>query len=180
VLAGGILLAWTVMFARVLIEVLVVNGALLNGVLAPLVTMGIVAIAFTAYYRSTSAAAGQSDDVHLKNPFSLRSAAKFAALFALILLVVKLAEQYAPDSGMYFVAALSGTTDVDAITLSMAQYAKSGDPAIATNAILIAVLSNTVVKAGMVLVLGSPAIRGPILAATGAIVIAGTAAAFVF
>ena len=54
-------------------------------------------------------------------------------------------------------AALAGTTDVDAITLSMAQYARSGNPQVAAHAITIAVLSNTVVKTGMVLVLGSGA-----------------------
>jgi uncharacterized membrane protein (DUF4010 family) len=180
VLAGGILLAWTVMFARVLIEVLVVNPELLGEVFAPLAVMCAVAVAFTAYYRGAAATRGRSEDIPLKNPFSLRSAAKFAAFFALILLAVKLVEMYAPSTGMYFVAALSGTTDVDAITLSMAQYAKNGDNGVAANAILIAALSNTLAKAGMVFVLGSPALRGPILAATAAIVVAGSVAAIIF
>jgi uncharacterized membrane protein (DUF4010 family) len=64
--------------------------------------------------------------------------------------------------------------------LSMAQYAKNGDNGVAANAILIAALSNTLAKAGMVFVLGSPALRGPILAATAAIVVAGSVAAIIF
>jgi uncharacterized membrane protein (DUF4010 family) len=114
--------------------------------------------------------------VQLRNPFSLTSAAKFAAIFALVLLVVKLAQIHAPDRGIYFVAALAGTTDVDAITLSMAQYARTGDVAGATDAIIIAALTNTVVKGGMVAVLGSAALRRAVLASAVAIVAAGVAA----
>ncbi|HSV07449.1 MAG TPA: DUF4010 domain-containing protein [Candidatus Binatus sp.] len=46
------------------------------------------------------------------------------------------------------VAALAGLTDVDAITLSMAEYARSGDPHVATSAIVLATLSNTAVTCG--------------------------------
>ena len=74
---------------------------------------------------------------------------------------------------MYFVAALAGTTDVDAITLSMAQYAKSGDATVAVNAITIATLTNTVVKAAMVTTLASPGLRKPILLGSAAVLAAG-------
>jgi uncharacterized membrane protein (DUF4010 family) len=42
---------------------------------------------------------------------------------ALVLLVVKLTERYAPVEGMYVVATVAGLTDADAITLSMAEFA---------------------------------------------------------
>jgi len=74
------------------------------------------------------------------------------------------------------VAGLAGLTDVDAITLSMAEYAMGGDARVATNAIVVATLSNTVVKAGMVAALGAPALSRPILLATGAILAAGIGA----
>ncbi len=112
----------------------------------------------------------------LRNPFSLTSAIKFAALFAVVLLVVKLVQAHAPETGLYYVAALAGTTDVDAITLSMAQYARTGNPSVASHAITIAVLSNTIVKTGMVTALGSPALRGSMLVATVGILVAGVAA----
>jgi uncharacterized membrane protein (DUF4010 family) len=93
-----------------------------------------------------------------------------------VLLIVKLVQNYAPDKGVYFVAALAGTTDVDAITLSMAQFAKSGAATVAVNAITIATLTNTVIKTIMVAVLGSPALRKPILLAAAAILAAGAGA----
>jgi uncharacterized membrane protein (DUF4010 family) len=114
--------------------------------------------------------------VPLTNPFSLTAAAKFAAFFALVLLVVKLVQVHAPESGVYFVAGLAGTTDVDAITLSMAQFAWSGDASLAARAITIAALTNTAVKTGMVATLGSPALHRSILVPAMVILAAGLAA----
>jgi uncharacterized membrane protein (DUF4010 family) len=114
--------------------------------------------------------------VALRNPFSLTAAAKFAAFFAVVLLVVKFVQMYAPGRGLYMVAALAGLTDVDAITLSMAEYAKTGDSQVAVDAIVIAALTNTLVKCGMAASLGGPALRRPILIATAAMVAAGLGA----
>ena len=172
-LASGILLAWTVMFVRVVIEVMVVNRALLPRLIVPFAAMAAAAAAFAWYLRMRAGKSVQAEGVPLRNPFSLTAAAKFAAFFALVLLVVKLVQTYAPDRGVYFVAALAGTTDVDAITLSMAQYAKSGDATVAVNAITIATLTNTVVKAAMVTTLASPGLRKPILLGSAAVLAAG-------
>jgi len=172
-IASGILLAWTVSFVRVLVAVLVVNRALLPSLLPAMVTMTVVCAAFAGWHQRRAGQDVQGKDVPLRNPFSLTSAIKFAALFAAVLLVVKIVQAYAPDNGLYYVAALAGTTDVDAITLSMAQYARDGSPDVATRAIVIAVLSNTVVKTGMVTALGTPALRGSILLATAGILVAG-------
>jgi uncharacterized membrane protein (DUF4010 family) len=180
-LACGILLAWCIMFGRVLAEVLVVNKNLVLAVLVPFAVMGIVAgvLAWWFYRRSTTsrlaAPAPKAHVVPLKNPFSLTEAVKFAAFFAVVLLVVKLTQRYFPGEGFYVVAALAGLTDVDAITLSMAEYAKSGDPDIAVNSIVIAALSNTAVKCAMVMSLGGAALRRDVFMATAAILIAGLA-----
>ena len=172
-IASGILLAWTMSFARVLVEVLVVNRALLPSLLPTLAAMAVVCAGFAAWHQRRAGRQVQAQDVPLRNPFSLTSAIKFAALFAVVLLVVKIVQAQAPETGLYVVAALAGTTDVDAITLSMAQYARAGRPDVASQAITIAVLSNTVIKAGMVAVLGTPALRGSILLATVGILVAG-------
>ena len=70
-------------------------------------------------------------------------------------------------------AALAGLTDVDAITLSMAEYAKANPPTVAAIAVVIAAISNTVVKCGMVTTLGGPALRRPLLLTTAGIIVAG-------
>lgn len=180
-LACGILVAWAVMFARVLVEVLVVNRDLVGKVAVPFSAMGLAALAAAAIlfrqgsggHRATPPA---GPEVPLKNPFSLTSAAKFAAFFALVLLVVKLAQGRLPGAGVYAVAALAGLTDVDAITLSMAQYARTGSPEVAVTAIGIAALSNTLTKCALVAALGAASLRKPIIVATGAVFAAGAAA----
>ena len=180
VLAAGMLLAWGIMFGRVVAEVLVVNRALVAEVLVPFVAMAIAAaVAAWLFLRRGSVqskAVSKAPDVPLKNPFSLTAAAKFAAFFAVVLLVVALVQIYLPGRGLYMVAALAGLTDVDAITLSMAEYAKSGDSQVAVNAIVIAALTNTLVKCGMAATLGGLALRTPMLVASAAIVVAGLGA----
>jgi uncharacterized membrane protein (DUF4010 family) len=178
-LSAGILLAWTVMFARVLVLVALVNTPLLAHVWVPMAAMGALSAAFAGvHYRAGLAPARgvAPQEVPIGNPFSLAAAAKFGALFALVLLVVKLAQQYAPPQAVYAVAALAGTADVDAITLSMAGSAHEGAArAEAAVAITIAVLANTVVKCGVVLALGGGAVRRQIGLATAAVLAAGLA-----
>ena len=127
-------------------------------------------------YRRAADDGSAGSGVPLSNPSSLTSAAKFAALFALVLLLVAFVQQNFPPEGVYVVAALAGTTDVDAITLSMSEYARRGDAAVAVTAIVIAALTNTVVKAMMVVGLGAPGLRRPILIGAAGIVLAGLAA----
>ncbi|MBI3917662.1 MAG: MgtC/SapB family protein [Betaproteobacteria bacterium] len=180
-LAGGVLLAWCIMFGRVVVEVLVVNPALVAKVLVPFVAMAVAGgvVAGVLFWRAAvmhSSAGQRSEDVPLKNPFSLTAAAKFGAFFAVVLLVVKLVQAHFPGEGVYLVAALAGLTDVDAITLSMAEYAKTGDAEIAVNAIVIAAITNTCVKCGMVLMMGGRMMKGPVIAGTVVVFLAGAAA----
>jgi uncharacterized membrane protein (DUF4010 family) len=176
-LVGGILLAWMVMFGRVVVEVAVVNRALLPALLVPILSMGMAAAIGAGWLlmRGGSAGPRSGSDVPLKNPFSLTAAIRFALLFAAVMLVVALVQHYLPGRGLYAVAALAGLTDVDAITLSMASCSGDGSctPQNAVGSIVIAALTNTLVKAGMVFSLGAATMRLPILAASGAIVAAG-------
>jgi uncharacterized membrane protein (DUF4010 family) len=174
-LACGILLAWAVMFGRVLVLVLAVNVGLVYPLLVPFAAMGLITLlaAWLLYRRGGEIVGPQ--EVPLKNPFSLTAAAQFAMVFAVVLLLVKMTQFYFPGGGVYIVAALAGLTDVDAITLSMAEYAKANPPTIAASAVVIAALSNTVVKCGMVATLGGRALRRPILLTTAGIMVAAIA-----
>jgi uncharacterized membrane protein (DUF4010 family) len=177
-LAAGILLAWTVMFVRVVLTVAIVNRALVTHVLIPFTAMAlaVAALAGVFYWRGLAAHAKleQKSDLSVKNPFSLTASVQFGALFAAVLLVIHFAQTYAPEGGVYAVAALAGLTDVDAITLSMSEFARQdGSLATAAGAIAIAAISNTLVKCGLVVFLGSAAIRRRVVAATAAVLVSG-------
>lgn len=91
----------------------------------------------------------------MKNPFELGSALRFAALLALILLLVEAARHLLGDTGIYLIAVLSGMTDVDAITLSLSRSARGElDNQVATLGIYLAVLSNSLVKAALIGLIG--------------------------
>jgi uncharacterized membrane protein (DUF4010 family) len=177
-LACGILIAWAVMFARIIVLVTVVNRALLPQLLLPLALMTSVVGGFAAYLYFRGGSNGAKGSVSVRNPFSLVAAAKFAALFAVVLLAVKIVQEHFPPEGLYAVAALAGLTDVDAITLSMSEFAKAGDAHTAVVAIVIAALANTLVKCGMAFAIAGPALGNKLIAGTVATLLAGLATAF--
>jgi len=186
-LACGILIAWATMFARVIVEVLVVNAQLLGALWPPILAMAAATILAAGWFYLGSRRAGDghghrsADGLILSNPFSLTAAAKFTAFFAVVLMFVALAGRHYEGQGMLLVAALAGLTDVDAITLSMAEYARSGgEAATAADAIVVAALTNTAVKTGMVTLLGGPALRARMLLMGVAIIGLGAATLLLF
>jgi len=82
-----------------------------------------------------------------------------------------------PGTGVYVIAALAGLTDVDAITLSMAERAHEGADAtrLAVQAIVVATAANTLVKAALAAVLGRSLAR-PIAIGTAAVFAVGALA----
>jgi uncharacterized membrane protein (DUF4010 family) len=175
-LSAAILLAWLVMFARMAVLIAIVNRPLLATVWVPLAVMSAVTAAFAVWHYRAGLAQTRREarQLAVDNPFSLTAAVRFGALFAAVLLVVKLAQRYAPEQGIHVVAALAGSVDVDAITLSVAEAARDSDGFTrATTAIVIAVASNTLVKCGAVLALGAGLVRMQIAVATAALLAAG-------
>ena len=181
VLALAILLAWTVMFFRVVVEVGIVNFSLAKNLVLGMLLMGMVSLVICVllWRRGRSKETAEVEPTH--NPFELGDAIKFGGLFAVVMFVASAAQTYFGDTGLYFAGALAGLTDVDAIALSMADLAKQ-DPAssgAAARTIVIAVISNTLVKCGMVIWLGAPSMRRTMIPITVALTLAG-AAAFYF
>ena len=94
---------------------------------------------------------GATEELSLKNPFSIGPAIKFSVFFVGILFAVKIAKTYLGDTGLYLAALISGLADVDAITLSIAQQTRTVQLIHETGAIAItiAVMANSVVKSGI-------------------------------
>lgn len=177
-LALAILIAWTVMFIRVLTWVFALNRALLAEIWLPLIAASAVALLYVAYlyYAQRSE---QQEEVALVNPFSLGPALQFGMLYAFILLISRTAELYFGDYGLYFSSLVAGLADVDAITLTMAELSgPTGGLAlpVAGRAILLAILSNTFVKAGIVFATGSKPLRLALLPGVVLIVLAAATA----
>jgi len=156
VLAAGLLATSGLMFPRVLAEVALVNRSLLTGLWLPLTVAGLVYLLGALYCLWRSArVATDSLELPLKNPFELGPALRFAGLLALVLLLVEAARHLLGDTGIYLIAVLSGMTDVDAITLSLSRSARGElDNQVAILGIYLAVLSNSLVKAALIGLIG--------------------------
>jgi uncharacterized membrane protein (DUF4010 family) len=161
-LALGILLAWTVMFLRVVAIVAVVNLALARQLLPVMAGLALASLAICAWlWRRRANEAGKADVAAGENPFELWQAVRFGLAFGVVILAARAAELYFGASGLYLAGAVAGLTDVDAISLSMANLVR-GDgmrTAAAVTTIVIAVASNTLVKTGMAVVLGAPPLK---------------------
>ena len=175
----GILVAWTVMFFRVLLIVGLIDLALARRLAPGIGMLAAVSLAICGWLfrRGRSDQKGKVESG--SNPFELGEAIKFGLLFGIVTVLAKAAQVYLGNAGLYLAGAVAGLTDVDAIALSMANLAQ-GDHAMAgpaARAILIAVLSNTLVKTGMALFLGSPELRARFLPSAITLLAAGALAA---
>lgn len=178
-LASGVIAANAMLFPRVVVVTSILNPAVVWPLLPYMIPPAIAAalLAAASAYGSREAAPTK---VTQRNPLQLGDALRMAALFQIVLMAVNLVEQFWGTSGVYTSAAVLGLTDVDALTLSMTRdVARTASPAIAATAIAIGVLTNTGMKLGLSLVLGSPrfkAVAGGalaiLLAVLGAVLLA--------
>jgi len=161
----AIVVAWTIMFIRVVVIVALVNGVLARGLATALgaVALAGLVISLLLWRRSRSRQMGVVTAG--ANPFELSEAIKFGLLFGIVTVAAKAAEAYLGAAGLYLAGAVAGLTDVDAISLSMANLAGSAPQslAIAQRTIVIAVISNTLVKCAMAAFMGAPALRRTII-----------------
>ena len=153
--ALAIVLASAIMFVRVIVLISAVRPPLLMYSWLPLVVMCVVsALGCVVLWRRMSGAP-EHEDPALANPFRLRMALRLGLVYAVIRFVAAAAFDQFGSSGLILSSAVAGLTDVDAITVSVANMHATGlDTGIAVGAIVVAVVVNTLVKIGIVAVLG--------------------------
>ena len=158
-----IIIASTIVYVRVLIEIAVVAPDFLRTTAGPVVILMVLTLlpAMAAWVRVRRHSTHMSEP---ENPTQLKSAIVFGLMYALVLFALAAAEQYVGRGGLYAVALLSGLTDMDAITLSTARM--SSDPGIAADGwrlIVMASMANLVFKSAMAGVLGGWRLLGRVL-----------------
>jgi len=147
---SGVLIASSVMFARVLIEVSVINANLLEAMWLPIALMAFVTATSGFWMWKTASKKEFKDEIKINNPLDLKTALKFGLLLVVILFLSEWLSELFGDKGLLVLAVLSGLTDVDAIALSYSEMAKESTSAdVAVKGIVLATISNTLVKAGI-------------------------------
>lgn len=176
-----IVIASAVSFARVIVEVAVVAPTKLGSMIAPLAAM----LLFMSLLAAVAYVSGGRDKADLPeqgNPAELKSALVFGALYAAVILAVAITKHYFGNRGLFVVAVVSGLTDMDAITLSTAQFVHDGRlaPKTGWQVILTASLANTVFKAAVVCSLAHRRLAVRILLFFALVVAFGLAALFLW
>jgi uncharacterized membrane protein (DUF4010 family) len=177
VLASAILAASSTMFPRALAVASVITPALFAHLVAPLLAMMAAGYATAAFWWFRNPGATEGAEAPIRNPFELMPALRFGLLLALVTVLAHALERWVGESGLYALALVSGLTDVDAITLSLAGFVDGKvTVAVAANGIVMAAMANTGFKAALVLVVGGrvPGLR--VCASAAIILLAGVIA----
>jgi len=179
--ALAVVLACTVMLARVGVMITVLNSELARVIALPFVAMALPGIGFGLW--QLFARHSHQKNVappHLHNPLSLGIALKFGLLYALVAFFVKAATTLQFTAGLLPLSFLSGLTDMDAISLLMVNSFHDGSVAaqLAAKCVVVGAVANSIVKAGIALSLGSPLLRRQISVVLGLTVAAGVLSLF--
>lgn len=179
--ATVILLANLVVLLRLSVLATAVMPSILP-TMAPVMAAGVAAALPIAWMTWRKHAEGPAlENPELTNPTDLPVALGFGAAYAVVLLAAAWLNDLAGLAGVYAVAAVSGLTDVDAISLS--SFRLFGDGSItaagAVMAIVVAVCSNAVVKGSIVFVVGGRSLGMKCIAGFGAMLAALVAVAAV-
>ena len=175
-LAAVTLIASAVVFVRVIAEVVIAAPGAWPAMLPPLgAMMGWTLVVALAVHRMALKAGHPAAEE--STPSELKGAVMFGLLYVAVLYGVALAKEHFGTTGLYTVAAISGLTDMDAITLSTSGLVQNGhvDPGTGWRVILLGGIANLLFKAGLVAVLGGKGYVRPALAGFAAMLAGGGA-----
>ncbi len=173
--ALAVVAACTIMLPRILLVIGLVNRDLVPALLAPFALMALPGVGFIVWiWLRRRPTYRPGDTPVIGNPLGLLTAIKFAALYAAIAFLVRAFRAQGWTDGMLPLSFVSGLTDLDAIALSIARdHSEAGTvTTLATQAIVLAAVANSLLKAALAISLGSRGLRQRI-----AIVLGLTAAA---
>ena len=169
--AAVILIASQVVLLRLLVVSVVISPAVLPSLLLPMgmgLAFGVVATLFGWKKLQSDA------DLPLptnSNPAELPTALSFALIYSVVLVAAAWLSDIAGNAGLYTVAAISGLTDVDAITLSSLRLfdLEKLSNHHAVMSIAIAFLTNMLFKFGLVFFIGGKQLASQVLPGFAAI-----------
>jgi uncharacterized membrane protein (DUF4010 family) len=145
--------ASTILFLRVLVAIAVLNRGLAQTA-APyfaLPLMAGVAATVLGWYWNNDAG---EEPREVTNPLQFWNSVQMAIVFQTVLYLVHWLDETFGNRGLLVSGAILGITDVDALTISMAQGVETDDWTVASQALTIGILSNTFLKAVVAAVLG--------------------------
>ncbi|MBK9989201.1 MAG: MgtC/SapB family protein [Verrucomicrobia bacterium] len=179
--AFAVVLACTVMLARVGVMLAAINADLARVVALPFVAMALPGVGFAIWqwrtHRAQSSTETTVEPPKIRNPLGLGMAIKFGLLYALVAFLVKAATAMQFTASLLPLSFFSGLTDMDAIALLMANSLHDGTVAteLAAKCVIVGAIANSIMKGGFAISLGSPQLRRKVSIVLGLTVAAGVA-----
>jgi len=174
--AAAALVASSIMPLRVAVLAGAVNAGILPRLL-PVVGAMTLAGLIAAWVLSRRRDEHSESDARIRNPFSVVAALSFAAIYAVVLLVVRGAGEYFGAGGTYAAAGLSAIADVDAVTIAFARLGPGSTAwQVPAAAVTVAAVTNTLVKLGIGVGMGAGQFRKYVAISLGAMAVVGAAA----
>ncbi|HWA33241.1 MAG TPA: MgtC/SapB family protein [Cyclobacteriaceae bacterium] len=171
--SAGIVIACSIMFLRVAMLSAIFNIEVFKALVWPCAIMCAIGLAF-AWFQSRTIKSHPADaPMELGNPVDMLNALGFGCVYVAIILMVHYAGEYAGNNGLLVSGFLSGFADVDAITIAMSKLDVTGGTDLPVLVIVIAMVSNTIVKIGIAMIKGAPELRPRVGLALTAIIAAG-------
>ncbi len=176
--AGSMLMSSGTMYLRLLILLVLFNRGLAAELFWPFLGAAAAGLVFGWSWARLPASGGKRnrENLEIKNPLELSAAFLFALLFVALLAASHYAIARFGRGGIYGLAAIAGTVDVDPFVLGMTQ---SGQPSmLAAHAIVIAASSNNLMKGLYAFGFGDRRTGSQALGLLAALALVGLAALF--
>lgn len=160
IVLAGILVSTATMFPRTLAISAVIAPQLFINLAGPLLSAAVIIYSAGFIYARVATRDAPPDKAEVdtpQNPLNLKTALIFTLLLALVMILVRGTDAWLGEPGLYVLATLSGTVDIDTVTLSFGSMVRDdvvGAPVVA-GAILLGAVANTIIKPGIALVLGN-------------------------
>jgi len=163
----GIVLSWSVMYARLYLICVFLVPSLAIPLLAPLLVPVLPGLGYAAYLKVREAKNHRQKTTDFNNPFKLLPAVKFGLIFTVVMFFANAAHVYFGSGALIFCSFLGGAAEMDAVAFSLIDMSMKS---ILENhslilALLFASLANTLTKGCIVYFVGAKSMRRPIIPA---------------
>jgi len=139
------ILASSVMYIRILALIWFIRPEFVKYIWLKLILLAIIGLILSIHKEGRIPASEKAPVQTVKNPFEIRPAIIFASLFVILSVMTILSERFYGNAGLITLAGIVGVTDIDPFILSIVNQTALFQT-LAISAIIISMMSNTVVK----------------------------------
>lgn len=163
----SIVLSWAVMFARLYLICIFLEPKLASVLAVPLLVPVIPTLGYALILKIRAGRDHTEKSTNFSNPFRLLPAIKFGLVFTAVMFIANAVRVYLGSGALLACSFLGGAAEMDAVAFSLIDMSVKAtlENRELVLSLLLASIANTVTKGALVFILGSSAMRRPIIPA---------------